>query len=193
MIHGCFLFSDGCSWVPCLFRTVKLSTVLQNNPPWPRNLQFSSIFCIFEPFPAVTVWFWDPSSHTEDDWGTQTTIKKRSNIHRCSRKKPDALRDGRMSKFFLFCRNIIFFPFITALWKQQKLFACFPEDKLSTIYLDPQIQKVFTPWLLMLQTKGSQTFEWGYLNNFSFFVWNKCKHILCKIFYSGVRTVLNKK
>ncbi len=113
--------------------------------------------------------------------GLKQLLKKGLNIHRCSRKKPDALRDRRMSKFFLFCRNIIFFPFITALWKQQKLFACFPEDKLSTIYLDLQIQKVFTPWLLMLQTKGSQTFEWGYLNNFSFFVWNKCKHILCKI------------
>ncbi len=44
----------------------------------------------------------------------------------------------------------IFFPFITtALRKQQKILACFPEDKLSTIYLDLQIQKVFTPRLLM--------------------------------------------
>ncbi len=146
----------------------------------PRNLQFSSIFCIFEPYPATTVGMRD----------SNTTIKKGLNIHRCSRKKPDALRDGRMSKFFLFCRRIFFFSFSTALWKQQKSLACFPEDKLSTIYLDPQIQKV----LLMHRTKGSQTFERGYLNNFSsFFVWNKCKHLLCKMFYSGVRTVLNKK
>jgi len=39
-------------------------------------LQFSSSFCIFEPFPAVTVCFWDPSSHTEDNWGTQTQLIK---------------------------------------------------------------------------------------------------------------------
>ncbi len=45
--------------------------------------------------------------------------------------------------------NIYIFPFITALRKQQKILACFPEDKLSTIYLDLQIQKVFTPRLLM--------------------------------------------
>ncbi len=33
-------------------------------------LWFSNIFCIFEPFPTVTVWFWDPSFHTEGNWGT---------------------------------------------------------------------------------------------------------------------------
>ncbi len=35
--------------------------------------------------------------------------------------------------------NIYIFPFSTALRKQQKILACFPEDKLSTIYLDLQI------------------------------------------------------
>ncbi len=24
-------------------------------------------FCVFEPFPTMTVWFWDPLFHTEDD------------------------------------------------------------------------------------------------------------------------------
>ncbi len=33
---------------------------------------FSSIFCIFEHFPTVTVWYWDPSFHMEVNWGTQT-------------------------------------------------------------------------------------------------------------------------
>ncbi len=40
----------------------------------------------------------------------------------------------------------------------------------------------------VLRTKGSQTFEWGYFNNFSYFfvvLWTKCKHLLCKISYSG--------
>ncbi len=39
----------------------------------------------------------------------------------------------------------------------------------------------------ILRTKGSQTFEGGYLNNFSYFfvLWTICKHILCKMSYSG--------
>ncbi len=45
----------------------------------------------------------------------------------------------------IFLLEIYFFPFSTALRKQQKILACFPEDKLSTIYLDLQIQKVLTP------------------------------------------------
>ncbi len=61
-------------------------------------------------------------------------------------RKHDALRAGgwtllnrmKMSKFFLFCININIFPFSAALQKQQKILVCFPEDKLSTIYLDLQ-------------------------------------------------------
>ncbi len=47
-------------------------------------------------------------------------------------------QDEDFSKFFLFCININIFPFSTALQKQQKILVCFPEDKLSTIYLDLQ-------------------------------------------------------
>ncbi len=46
-------------------------------------------------------------------------------------------------KCFLILSKYPFFPFSTAFRKQQK--ACFPEDKLSTIYLDFQIQRLFTP------------------------------------------------
>ncbi len=38
-------------------------------------LQISSI--IFEPFPVVTVLFWDPSFHTEDNWVIQTQLLKK--------------------------------------------------------------------------------------------------------------------
>ncbi len=31
---------------------------------------FSSIFVYFNPFQQLTVWLWDPSFHTEDNWGT---------------------------------------------------------------------------------------------------------------------------
>ncbi len=35
-------------------------------------------------------------------------------------------------------------------------------------------------------TKGSETIERGYFNNFSYFyvLWTKCKHLLCEISYS---------
>ncbi len=90
-----FLFSDSCSWVLCLSWTVKLSAVLQKNPSGPTNSVFFSIFCVFEPFSTMTVWFWDPSSHTEDNWRTHTaTITEGANAHWCFRKKNDAWRAG---------------------------------------------------------------------------------------------------
>ncbi len=145
------LFCVGCSWVPCLFWTVELSC----------SSDKSSTFCRFCSFPAfLHIWTLSSSdcmilrsifSHWGQLMDSNTTIKKGSNIHWCSRRTHDALRAGgenfwtgwRFPTFF-FCWNIYFFPFITALRKQQKILACFPEDKLSTIYLDLQIQKVFS-------------------------------------------------
>ncbi len=46
-------------------------------------------------------------------------------------------------QFFLILLKYNFFPFSTALWRQQNIFACFPEDKLSNIYLDLQIKNVY--------------------------------------------------
>ncbi len=85
------------------------------------------------------------------------TITEGSNAHWCPRRKNHALRARvwkllnrmKMYIFFLFCLNIILFLFSTALQKLQKIVTCFPKDKLSYIYPDLQIQKVFTPWLLM--------------------------------------------
>ncbi len=51
--------------------------------------------------------------------------------------------------FLILLKYNFFSPCSTALRKQQKILACFPEDKLSTIYLDFQIQKDFTPRHLM--------------------------------------------
>ncbi len=42
-----FLFSDSCSWVPCLSWTVKLTTVLQKNPSGPTNSLVFQHFCVF--------------------------------------------------------------------------------------------------------------------------------------------------
>ncbi len=67
VVHESLVCSEQLNWA-LFFR--KILHVLQ-------ILQFSNIFCIFEPFPAVTVSFWDPSFHTEDNWGTQTQLLKK--------------------------------------------------------------------------------------------------------------------
>ncbi len=126
----------------------------------------SSTFCRFCSFPAfLHIWTLSSSdcmilrsifSHWGQLMDSNTTIKKGSNIHWCSRRKHDALRAGcwnfwtgwRFPNFF-FCWNIYFFPFITALRKHRRYLHVSPEDKLSTIYLDLQIQKVFPFRLLM--------------------------------------------
>ncbi len=64
-----FLFSDSSSWVPCLSWTVKLSAVLQKNHSAPTHTLVFQHFCVFEPFPTMTVWFWDPSFHTRTTEG----------------------------------------------------------------------------------------------------------------------------
>ncbi len=43
----------------------------------------------------------------------------------------------------------VYFSISTALQMLQKIVTCFPEDKISYIYPDLQIQKVFTPRILM--------------------------------------------
>ncbi len=101
MIHDCFLFCDSCSWVPCLFWTVKLSTVLQKNPPCPAE---SSVF-------QHLLHIWTLSScdcmilrSIFSHWGqlrdsNTTKIKKGSNLHWCSWRKHDALRAGGWKLF----------------------------------------------------------------------------------------------
>ncbi len=154
MIHDCVLFCVGCSWVSCLFWTVKLSSVPQKNPPCPAE---SSVF-------QHLLHIWTLSSSDcmivrsiFSHWGqlrdSNTTIKKGSNIHWCSRRKHDALRAGGVKTFeqdedvqiFLILLKYHFFPCSTALQKQQKLRACFPEDKLSTIYLIFKFKKFSPP------------------------------------------------
>jgi len=145
MILSCvFLFSDSCSWVLCLSWTVKLSAVLQKSPSAPTNSLVFQHCCVFEPFPTMTVWFWYPSFHTEDNWGTW---KK----HALRARAWNILNRMKMCIFSLFCLNVFFyFLFSTALQKLQKIVTCFPEDKLSSIYPDLQIQKVVTPMYIYI-------------------------------------------
>ncbi len=94
MIHDCFfLFCDGCSWVPCLFWTVELSTVLQTNPPCPaESSAFQHLWHIWTHSSSDCMTLRSLFSH----WGQlrDSNTKKDSNIHWCSRRKHDALRVG---------------------------------------------------------------------------------------------------
>ncbi len=54
-----------------------------------------------------------------------------------------------MGYIFLVLPKYHIISFSTALQKLQKIVTCFSEDKLSSIFPDLQIQKVFMPWLLM--------------------------------------------
>ncbi len=78
----------------------------------PQILWFSSMFCVFEPYPKMTVWFWEPIfSHWGQLRDSYSTITKSSNGHWCSRRKHDALSAWRwklfefedQGKFNLFC------------------------------------------------------------------------------------------
>ncbi len=51
-------------------------------------------------------------------------------------KRGGLLNRMKMCTFFLFCLNIIFFSFSTALQKLQKILTCRPEDKISSVYPD---------------------------------------------------------
>ncbi len=54
------------------------------------------------------------------------------------------LNDPRLFSFSVII-TFFFLPILSTLRKQQKILGCFPEDKLIQMYLDLQIQKVFTP------------------------------------------------
>ncbi len=89
VVHESLVCSEQLNWA-LFFR--KILHVLQ-------ILQFSSILCIFEPFPAVTMILRAIFSHWGQLRDSNTTIKKGSNIHWCSRRKHDTLRAGGWKLF----------------------------------------------------------------------------------------------
>ncbi len=96
----------------------------------PQIIWFSQHFCVFEPFPTITVWFWDPSFHTEDNQGTQTLTDVQE-------KHVIKSRGWKLLNRMKMCLTN------TALQKLQKILTCFPEDKISYIYSDIQIKKIY--------------------------------------------------
>ncbi len=82
---------------------------LQKNPSGPTNSYLSSIFVYLNlPFQQWTVWFWDPSFHTEDNWGIHVqTITEGSNHALRARGLKTFEQNGDVY-IFLFCLNVIF-------------------------------------------------------------------------------------
>ncbi len=93
------LFCDSCSWVPCLFWTVKLNsvTVLQNNPA--DSSVFQHLLHIQTLSSSDCMILRSIFSHWGQLMDSNTTIKKGSNIHWCSRRTHDALRAGGWKLF----------------------------------------------------------------------------------------------
>ncbi len=139
--------------------------------------------CRFFSFPAfLHIWTLSSSDcmilrSILSHWGqlrhSNTTIKRVSNIHWCSRRKYDALRAGgwkllnrMMSKFSYFVEIYIFFPFSTALRKQQKILSCFRKTNYVQFTLIFKFKKFSPPALnasCFLQEKKVWTFFFLYI------------------------------
>ncbi len=63
---------------------------------------------IFEPFPTLTVWFWDQTFHTDDNRWTQPIWTHLQILQ----KIQTLLNRMKMFIFFLFCLNSIFFHLV---------------------------------------------------------------------------------
>ncbi len=98
-------------------------------------------FCVFEPFPTMTVWFWDPSFHTEGLICNYYRRFKRSLM--LQKEKTCIISRGwkllnrmKMCTVFLFCLNIIFFYY----------YYC-PSEVTEDTYMFPRRQnKLNLPW-----------------------------------------------
>ncbi len=145
MIHSCvFLFSDSCSWVPCLSWTVKLSAVHQKNPSAPTNYLWFQHFYVFEPVPIdFDIHLFTPRT-TE---GLMCNYYRRFKHSLMQQKeKKHALRAWVWKQnedvyIFLVLPKYHFFSFTIVLQKLQKIVTCFPEDKMSRRQI-----KLNSPW-----------------------------------------------
>ncbi len=73
-------------------------------------------FCVFEPFPTMTVWFWDPTFHTEDNWGTyMQPLQKVQTLSDAPVGKFEELFSKTMPKNAKFKKNEFVMPFCCVL------------------------------------------------------------------------------
>lgn len=80
--YNYFIYAESAQWLLFKKNTIRWSDILHFvSVILCTFLWFSSIFCSFEPFPAVIVWRWDPSSdwrHMRDSNTTITTLEESS-------------------------------------------------------------------------------------------------------------------
>ncbi len=89
----------------------------------PQIVWFSSIFCIFKPFLAETVWLWDPFVHSDDKLVNQTQLLQKIQTFTYVQEGNSALKCRgwkhlnrlEMCKLFLFGLNLMFHSFSSAL------------------------------------------------------------------------------
>ncbi len=155
-----FLFSDSCSWVPCLSWTVKLPAVLQKNPSGPTNsIVFQHLF-VFEPFPTITVCFWDSYFHTRTTEGLIWNYYGRFKHSLMLQKEKPCIKS----------RGVNYLKIVFLIWKSGYILLIFSSGKhvsifcslwravlnkktwylgkIRKIYISPFCSNVFTPNLL---------------------------------------------
>ncbi len=87
----------------------------------------------------MTVWFCDPSFHTEDNWGTHLQLFQKIQTLTDALKEKPCIKSWGVKTFeqnedvyiFLVLPKYHIFLFSTALQKLQKIVTCFSLDKLS--------------------------------------------------------------
>ncbi len=123
-----FLFCDDCSRVPCLFWTVKLSSVLQNNPPCPAESSvFQHLLFIWTLSSSDCMILRSIFSHWEQLRDSNTTIKKGLNIHWCSRRKHSALRawGWKLIKVTHMSKLLTFSQILQGVHKLSSIYICY--------------------------------------------------------------------
>ncbi len=110
LILNTVLLSEWSTAVFCLVIVVHESLVCPEQLNCHKLFGFQH-FVYLNPF-QMTVWFWDPSFHTEDDWGTFMHYYRRFKHSPMLQKEKPSLRAGRENFWTEFCLNIIFFHLV---------------------------------------------------------------------------------
>ncbi len=114
-------------------------------------LWFSSIFCIFEPFPSLTVWFWNTSFNTEDYWGTHVMhnyYKRWKHILRLKKATQCIKRRGCSKLFKLLDQGNLYLLCLLGKMSTCK-YLCSFWSPVFWIYTSSSCSKVYIPRLLM--------------------------------------------
>ncbi len=167
MIHSCVFCLVMVVHESLVVLTVKLLLSLRKILQLTQILWFSSIFVYLNPFQQWLNYFISIFSHRGQLRDSFVTITEDSNTHWCSRRRNHGawkLLNRIKFAFLVTLPKYQLFSFSTALQKLQKILTCIPKEKTNNIYPDLQIQKVFSPRLLLTETiivsQWHQKYHW---------------------------------